>query len=171
MTQVQPISSAAFPNQISAFTSDSSSLYDRDFQLWIENTTKLLREQKFTELDLENLIEEIEGMGKSQRSAVRSNLTIVLLHLLKWNYQPEKQTNSWKASIREHRIRLERDFEDSPSLKNYCQGIFVKTYQDSRKLAADEMGLELKVLPTDSPFTLIEVLDSEFLPRSITLKD
>jgi transposase len=138
--------------------------YDRDFMLWIETTVQLLKEQKFAELDLENLIEEIEDMGKSNKSALRSNVIVVLLHLLKWKYQPEKRTNSWKFSLREHRRRLEEDFEDSPSLQNYYREIFPKCYGNARKLAADETGLVLEIFPVESPFTPEEVLDAEFLP-------
>jgi type I site-specific restriction-modification system R (restriction) subunit len=145
-------------------TQDAPSLYDRDFMLWIETTAQLLKEQKFTELDLENLIEEIESMGRSNKSALRSNLVVVLLHLLKWKYQSEKRTNSWKASIFEHRLRLDEDFIDSPSLKRYFAEIFDKCYQNARKLAAIETGLELEIFPVESPFTPEQVLDPEFLP-------
>lgn len=143
---------------------DPRSLYDRDFMLWIETTAQLLKEQKFIELDLENLIEEIEDMGRSSKSALRSNLVVVLMHLLKWKYQSEKRTNSWKASIFEHRLRLDEDFTDSPSLKRYFEEIFAKCYQNARKLAAIETGLELEIFPIESPFTPEQVLDPEFLP-------
>jgi Domain of unknown function DUF29 len=145
-------------------THTQSSLYEQDFLLWLESTTELLRQQNFNELDLENLIEEMEDMGKSNKSAMRSNLMIVLLHLLKWKYQPDKRSNSWKSSIREHRIRIEEDFEDSPSLKNYSLEIVTKSYQNARKLAADQTGLDLAVFPTESPFSLTQILDPEFLP-------
>jgi hypothetical protein len=138
--------------------------YDRDFMLWIEATVQLLKEQRFSEVDLENLIEEIEDMGRSNKSALRSNLIVVLLHLLKWKYQPEKRTNSWKFSIREHRRRLEEDFEDSPSLQNYYREVFPKCYANARKLAADETGLVLDIFPVESPFSPEEVSDAEFLP-------
>jgi hypothetical protein len=145
-------------------TQEARSLYDRDFMLWIETTTRLLKEHKFTELDLGNLIEEVESMGRSNKSALRSNLIVVLQHLLKWKYQSEKLTNSWKASMFEHRLRLDEDFTDSPSLKHYFAEIFAKCYQNVRKLAAIETGLELETFPIESPFTPEQVLDSEFLP-------
>ncbi|NJL88595.1 MAG: DUF29 domain-containing protein [Coleofasciculaceae cyanobacterium SM2_1_6] len=138
--------------------------YDRDFMLWIETTVQLLKEQRFAEVDLENLIEEVEDMGRSNKSALRNNLIVVLLHLLKWKYQPKKRTNSWKFSIREHRRRLEEDFEDSPSLQNYYREVFTKCYANARKLAADETGLALDIFPVESPLSPEEVLDAEFLP-------
>jgi hypothetical protein len=145
-------------------TQDTPSLYDQDFLLWIETTAHLLKEQRFTEIDLENLIEEVESMGRSNKSALRSNLVVVLLHLLKWKYQSEKRTNSWKASIFEHRLRLDEDFTDSPSLKRYFAEIFAKCYQNARKLAAIETDIELETFPIESPFTPEQVLDPEFLP-------
>ena len=80
-----------------------SSLYDQDFVLWIESTVRLLKNQRLTELDLENLIDEVEDMGRNQKHALESNLSILLMHLLKWQYQSLKRSNSWKFTIREHR--------------------------------------------------------------------
>ena len=145
-------------------TQDNQSLYEQDFLLWLETTTKLLKEQRFTELDLANLIEEIEDMGKSSKSALRSNLIVVLLHLLKWKYQAEKQSKSWQLSIFEHRRRLNDDFQDSPSLKRYYAEIFSKCYQNACQQAVIETGMSLEKFPVESPFTLEQVLDSEFLP-------
>lgn len=142
-----------------------SQLYDRDFYLWIEETLKLLRENKLAEIDVANLIEEIEDMGKSQKQAVRSNLIVLLMHLLKYQYQPEKQSGSWKYTIREHRRRLIEAFEDSPSLRNYLTEVFDKCYQNARKEAADETELSLNTFPNESPFTIEQTLEEDFLPE------
>ena len=158
MTQVQE------PQEIAFHLQDAQSLYERDFALWLETTTALLRAKQFEQIDLENLIEEIESMGKSEKSAVRSNLTVVLMHLLKWKYQAGKRTNSWQSSIFEHRVRLDDEFMDSPSLKRYYLEFFAKCYQVARKQAAIETGLNLSTFPVESPFTPEQVLDSEFLP-------
>ena len=143
----------------------NNSLYEEDFYLWIETTAKLLKEGKFSELDLDNLIEEIETMGRSEKKSLRSNLVILLLHLLKWQYQPNKRSRSWQSSIFEHRIRLDEDLKDSPSLKPYFQEIFDKCYQNGKKQASIETGLSLKAFPEESPFTIEEVLDEYFLPE------
>jgi hypothetical protein len=138
-------------------------LYDRDFYLWIEQTLKLLRQGKLDEIDVANLIEEIEDMGKSQKQAVRSNSIVVLMHLLKYKYQPERRSGSWKYAIREHRRRLTEAFEDSPSLRNYFAEVFDKCYQSARKEAADETELSLAIFPSESPFTPEQTLDEDFL--------
>lgn len=151
--------------KISRSQTESSNLYERDFYLWIEETLRLLREGKLAQIDLANLIEEIEDMGKSQKQAVRSNLIVLLMHLLKYQYQPEKRSGSWKYTIREHRRRLIEAFEDSPSLRNYFTGVFDKCYQNARKEAADETELSLNIFPSESPFTSEQTLDEDFLPE------
>jgi hypothetical protein len=102
-------------------------------------------------------------MERSEKRAIKSNLKILLMHLLKYKYQSQKLSNSWKYTIREHRGRLQDNFQDSPSLKSYFTEIFDECYQEARKLATDETGLSLNVFPLESPFTQEETLDSDYL--------
>ena len=139
-------------------------LYEQDFCLWIETTANLLKEGQFSQVDIENLVEEIETMGRSEKNALKSNLIIVFLHLLKWQYQPNKRSRSWKSSIFEHRRRLSEAFKNSPSLKPFFANIFAESYQYGRKQASIETGLSLAALPKESPFTIEEILDEDFLP-------
>ncbi|QLE56922.1 DUF29 domain-containing protein [Nostoc sp. TCL26-01] len=139
-------------------------LYDQDFYMWIETTVKQLKEGRFSDVDLENLIEEIESMGRSEKRALESNLVIVLMHLLKYKYQPEKRTNSWLSTIFEHRRRLNKNLQDSPSLKKYFAENFIECYQDARQLAALETGLTIDIFPVESFWTAEECLNQEFLP-------
>ncbi len=141
-----------------------TNLYNKDYCLWLEETVQLLREGRLTELDINNLIEEIEDMGISQKNALESNLIVLLMHLLKWKYQPEKQSGSWRGSIREHRRRILKAFKNSPSLKRYFEGIFDESYQEARKQAADETELSLSTFSENCPFTIEQILDSEYLP-------
>ena len=142
-----------------------STLYDEDFMLWLENNIDLLKNGKFNQLDLDNLIEELESMGKSNKKAMWSNLMILLMHLLKYKYQKDYRSNSWRFTIIEHRKRIKRDFKDSPSLRPYFNQIFTECYQDARDLASQETGLPLKTFPPECPFTQIEVLTEDFLPE------
>ena len=82
------------------------SIYEKDYYLWLKNTANLLREKNLAELDLPHLIEEIEDMGKREKRSLYSNLKILLMHLLKYRYQPEKRSNSWRYTIEEHRQRI-----------------------------------------------------------------
>lgn len=142
----------------------TSTLYEQDYHQWLEKTAHLLKNDRLNELDTPNLIEEIEDMGRSQKRAVASNLRITLRHLLKYKYQPERRTSSWRLTLFEHRRRLEEDFADSPSLKNYFYEVFSKCYQDARKEAAIETEMPLMTFPERLPFTPEEVLNLEYLP-------
>ncbi|WP_414545431.1 DUF29 domain-containing protein [Nostoc sp. CCY0012] len=141
----------------------NSQLYDQDFYLWLETTAQQLKAGKFAEVDLANLIEEIECMGRSEKRALESNLVMLLMHLLKHKYQPEKRTNSWLSTIFEHRRRLNKNLQDSPSLKNYFSETFEECYQDARQQAALETDLPLDTFPVKSPFTADECLQQDFL--------
>ena len=145
---------------------DTANLYNQDYYLWLSRTASLISEGKFSEVDTANLIEEIEDMGRSEKRAIESNLVVVLLHLLKYRYQPEKRTNSWKSSIREHRRRLRKAFTDSPSLKRHFEEVFDECYRDGKEQAADETGLPLDIFPQESPFTSAEVLNPDYLPQA-----
>jgi predicted DNA-binding ribbon-helix-helix protein len=142
-----------------------TTLYDQDFYRWIETTVSLLRSRKFNQLDLDNLIEEIEDMGKSQKQALMSNLRVLLMHLLKWKYQSDLISNSWRYTIREHRKRIQKALLASPSLKNYYLEVFDESYQDARELAADETGLPLDTFPDESPITEEDTLNPDYLPE------
>ena len=144
---------------------DNLPIYDRDYYLWLQHTIELIKEGKFDEVDTVNLIEEIKDMGRSEQRSIESNLVVVLLHLLKYKYQPHKRTNSWKSSIREHRRRISKAFKASPSLKNYFESVFDECYQDSREQAADETGFALSTFPSECPFSISQVLNSNYLPE------
>lgn len=143
----------------------TNKLYERDYLEWLEATCNQLKNREFDFLDLENLIEEIETLGRSEKREIVSRLRILLMHLLKYQYQPNKRTNSWKYTIREQRLQILKSLRDSPSLKNYSQTIFVETYSDARALAADETGLDINAFPQDCPFDIKLVLDTEWLPE------
>ena len=141
-----------------------TSLYEQDFYLWLQTTINLLKEGKFAEIDLENLLEELESIGRNDKNSLKSNLRILLMHLIKYKYQPEKRTNSWIYTIREHRKRIRDTFKTSPSLYRFFEEIFNESYQDARELAAGETGLSIQIFPPESPFTGEEVIDPDFLP-------
>lgn len=138
-------------------------LYEQDFYQWIETTINLLRNRKLNELDYDNLIEELESIGRSEKRAVKSNLEVVLLHLLKWKYQPEYRSKSWQNSMREHRKRIQKLLQDSPSLDQWLTDVYEKCYQVARDDAAYETGLPIEI-PIKSPFLVEETLNFNYLP-------
>ncbi len=101
-------------------------------------------------------------MGKSQKQRLSSNLRILLMHLLKWEFQSEKRTNSWKYTIIEHRRRILEQLEDSPSLKNYLNLKFEATYQKACKDASLEANLSLNIFPEKYPYKVEQVLDEDW---------
>ncbi len=136
-------------------------LYDRDFCLWIDSTVKQIQEKDFQNIDWNNLLEEIESMGKREKNALESNLTILLMHLLKWQYQSDKRSNSWAFTITEHNRRIKKAFKHSPNLKSCFQEVFTECYGDGRKLASRETGLPIDTFPEQSPFNIEEVLNCD----------
>jgi hypothetical protein len=138
-------------------------LYEADYLQWLETNLDNLRNQNYTQVDWENLLEEIEYMGKSERRSLKSNLIIVLLHLLKWQYQPERRSGSWERSIIEHRRRIKEALKDSPSLKPYLANILDESYTESVKQAKAEKRLPLEIFPQQCPYLLTSILDDQFL--------
>ena len=153
----------ALPNTFQAATHHT--LYEQDYALWLEQAVDLLRSQNFAEIDIENLIAELAGMGGSQKQAIESNLEVLLMHFLKYKYQPEQRSNSWRYTIIEHRLRLHKAFKHSPSLKRYFLQEFAECYLNARKLASAETGLAIATFPIESPFTPERTLDEDFLPE------
>lgn len=149
--------------QLSQQHRNQLTLYEQDYYLWIEKTVEQLRQNQLQEIDIQNLIEELETMGRSEKRAIQSNLTVLLMHLLKYKYQPNKRSQSWRSTIVEHRRRLLILFKDSPSLKGYSQEIFAECYQDARQDAATETQLKVSVFPDECPFNLEVVLKVDYL--------
>ncbi len=139
------------------------SLYERDYLKWIETTVEKLKVQDYANINWGTLIEEIEDMGRSERRSLESNLIVVLTHLLKWQYQPELRSGSWKGSIVEHRRRLRKALKESPSLKPYLEEVFAESYSDAVEQVTAETGLAIKTFPPENPYTAIEVVDANFL--------
>lgn len=110
-------------------TTTLNQLYNRDFYAWLVATTEILKNKDWDKVDLDNLIEEIEATGRSEKAALESNLVIVLMHLLKYLYQPQKRSSSWINSIVEHRRRIDKALKTSPSLKPYLEEVFWSCYQ------------------------------------------
>jgi hypothetical protein len=144
---------------------EDQQLYERDFCRWIEQQAALLREGRFDQLDLANLIDEIEAMARGDKKTIKSNLVVLLTHLLKHQLQPEQPSSGWRGSIVEHRRRLRYDFEESPSLHSHAAEVFASAYADAREQASAETGLPLRAFPESSPYTLEQALDTGFLPE------
>jgi hypothetical protein len=142
----------------------SADLYERDFHAWLSDQAQRLRLLKPRGIDWENLAEEIDSLGRSDRIAVVSNLNVVLLHLIKWKYQSAKRKSGWIASINEHRRRIERLIQSSPSLAPVPAQVLAEEYGKAQEDALTETGLRANAVPSVCPFSVEQVLDTRFLP-------
>jgi hypothetical protein len=140
-------------------------LYDSDFNSWIQQHILLLKESRFNEIDTTHLIEELEDMAKSDKRELVNRLTILIAHLLKWQYQPDMRSNSWSSSINEQRIQLEYLLSDMPSLNGYLTEAIEKSYSRSVKLAHKETKLPISAFPTQCLYTQDQLLDEDFYPK------
>lgn len=141
--------------------------YEDDFALWSAEQAALLRAGKFDRLDVENVAEEIESLGRSDQYEIDSRLEILLAHLLKWQFQPRERSNSWKASINEQRMRIARRIKASPSLKSYPTESVPGGYRIGRHVAIRETGLPESVFPEECPYSIEQILDRNFFPGGL----
>jgi Domain of unknown function DUF29 len=139
-------------------------LYETDFAQWIDKTVQLLQAERFAAIDLKNLIEEIESLGKRDKREIINRLIVLLMHLLKYAYQPEKCSTSWLSTINEQRRQIILVLQDSPSLNNYLRENFADCYAKARREARDETGLVIKTFPEQCPFAEVDVLTEGWLP-------
>lgn len=139
-------------------------LYEADFYAWTQEQTTLLRNQQWSQIDLPNLIEEIESLGKQQRQELRSRLSVLVGHLLKWEHQSQGRSRSWLATIRIQRLDIAELLEDNPSLKPYLEEALRKAYVRGVELAIAETNLPSCTFPQDCAYRLAEVLDDRFYP-------
>jgi hypothetical protein len=138
--------------------------YERDFYTWAMQQATLLREGRFDELDVENVAEEIEDLGKEQARALRSSYRLLLVHLLKWQHQRRRRSRSWAGTIVRERQNAALGIEDNPGLKSQQRDLFLQAYQLARKEAAAETGFPLVTFPETCPYALEQALDEAFWP-------
>lgn len=142
-------------------------LYEQDFYLWIKNTAQLLRERRFDEVDIENLVEEIECMGRSERRELKSRSITLIEHLLKLIYWSSERDSArgWRSTIIEQRNQIELVLGDNPSLKTFLIDVIFDCYQRARRNTSEKSQLPLETFPAEPPFTLDEILDYHYLPE------
>ena len=143
---------------------DEADLYETDFYAWSQRQAALLGGGDFGALDLINLVEEIESLGRAQVNALQSRYAVLCLHLLKLIIQPKRATRSWQGTIVEQRNRIARLFKENPSLRSKRQLLFAEGYEDGRRVCAAQTGVALDTIPKHPPFTVEEAEDETWLP-------
>jgi hypothetical protein len=137
-------------------------LYEQDFYSWIQHHVAFLKDSRFDEIDVDNLIEELEGMAKKDERDLISRLIILIAHLLKWQYQPDMQSNSWSSSIIEQRAQVLFLLEDVPSLRNKMPDAILRAYPKALEVAVKETGVS--GFPNQCPYRVEQLLDEDFYP-------
>ncbi len=153
---------------------DSSQLYEQDYARWAQKQIELLRSGRFSDIDIEHLVEELRDMGKSERDELENRLTILLAHLLKWQFQYQQLSErwkefdgrSWRYTIIEQRDRIARRLRKSPGLKSKLDMILPEAYADAMVLAVKETGLPEQTFPPHCPYTQEDILDNDYYPVS-----
>jgi len=139
-------------------------LYEQDFMAWIEETIACLRRGDWGKIDVENLIEELDSLGKSQRREIDSRMRVLIAHLLKWVAQPESRSSSWRGTIDEQRFELKRLLKMSPSLERFLTRSINEVFDSARRLAALDTGFDVSNFPATCPFEIERLLDENFWP-------
>ena len=139
-------------------------LYETDFYAWTQQQAALVREGRWEEVDRSNLGEEIESLGKQQRQELRSRLGVLIGHLLKWQFQPNARSRSWRSTLRLQRLEISDLLDDNPSLKPYLEEAIDRAYLRGLAIAIDETNLPDDAFPLTCKYTLGEMLDREFYP-------
>ncbi len=140
----------------------SNNLYETDFYAWTLEQSKLLKEGNFEYLDITHLVEEIESLGRQERRELESHLGVLIGHLLKWDYQPEKRSKSWRATIREQRRSAQKLLLQNPSLKPYLLETMADAYESGKNLVIGETPLDDGDLPENCPYTFEQLFDPNF---------
>jgi len=142
-----------------------ASLCELDFCKWLEHQVDMLRSRNLSELDIEHLIEEIETVGRSEKRSLVSSLTQVLMHLLKWQYQPDFRSKNWMFSIRNQRDEVIAILEDSPRLRSFIDTAIERAWKKARFEAEKETGIESERFPLTCPWIFDEFMHADFWPE------
>jgi hypothetical protein len=142
-----------------------ASRYDSDFYGWTTEQATLLRQGRLAEADIENIAEEIEALGRSEKRELVNRLAVLLTHLLKWQLQPGLRGNSWRLTIAEQRDELTEHLDDNPSLRPDLDQRIMRAYRKAVLAARKETGLAESAFPATCPYTTSQIFDTAFLPE------
>lgn len=138
--------------------------YETDVVAWAHEQAKLLRTGQLSALDIEHIAEEIESMSASERRELRNRLKVLLQHLLKWEFQPERRSSGWLATMLEQRESIEEVLKESPSLKATMPENLMLAYPSAVRLTSKETSLSARLFPKECPYTLADVMTDDWLP-------
>jgi hypothetical protein len=142
----------------------NSTLYEQDFYAWANEQAALLRAGRLSEADIEHVAEEIESMGKTEKRELVSRLTVLLLHLIKWQFQPARRGKSWQNSVEVQRISLRSHMRDNPSLKSSLDDAVIEAYRVAQLEAENETGIDKDSFPSVCLWSFEQMMAEDFWP-------
>lgn len=145
----------------------NASKYESDFHAWANEQATLLREGRLAEADVENIAEEIESLGRSEKRELVNRLAVLLTHLLKWQFQPGLRGNGWRGTIREQRRKLAEHLDDNPSLRAGLDDAIARAYKDALGAVRNETGLAEATFPATAPYSPAQIFEAGFLPEAV----
>jgi len=143
------------------------SLYETDFYGWTQEQARLIRSGTLSGLDMENLLEEIEAMGRSEKRGLRSRLAVLLMHLVKWKHQPEQRSKSWRSTIKVQRFAIGKILQENPGLKPSLDAIIAEAWEYALIDVEAETGLEASDFPAQCPWTFAQFMRDDFWPEAV----
>ncbi|HYW18359.1 MAG TPA: DUF29 domain-containing protein [Nodularia sp. (in: cyanobacteria)] len=141
-----------------------ANLYETDFYAWTRQQSHLLRHQQWNQLDIPNLIEEIESLGRMERQELRNRLSILIGNLLKWEFQSAKRSRNWLVTIRVQRREILKLLSENSRLKPYLEEALPEAYKNAKDLASGETKLPFSTFPQQCLYSLVEVMSDRFYP-------
>lgn len=147
------------------------SLYEADFYSWALEQAQLLRDGRYTELDLGNLAEEVEDLARKQADELENHYAALLHYLLRWQFEPEQRSHGWAGRIRLARLKLTEHLEGNPGLKLRRGELFAEACDEARANAAIEADLRIEHFPDQNPYTLDQAMDPDFWPGGQEMPD
>ncbi|MGB9366427.1 MAG: DUF29 domain-containing protein [Xanthobacteraceae bacterium] len=149
-------------NRPNTETLERPAAYDRDFYTWSQQQGRLVREGRWADVDRENVAEEIESLGREQFNKLESAIRVILIHMLKWDHQPERRSRSWANSIAMQRLELEDVLDDNPGLKPRIAEAIRRAYRKARLEAANETGLASSQFSEACPYSFADITSRAF---------
>lgn len=143
-----------------------TNLYEADYWAWTQQQAEALRKRSGNELDWDLLAQELDALGATEERELRSRYGVLMAHLLKWAYQPDRRSRSWTNTIADQRDKIAGHFERNPGLKSLDADIFSRAYRDARRQASSETDLDLDLFPASPPFTIEQVKSEDWLPEA-----
>jgi hypothetical protein len=145
--------------------SDKQSLYERDYYTWALEQARALKEHRLEDLDWENLSDEVESLAKTERRELRSRLKVLVEHLIKWRFQPQRRSRSWRATVAVQRIEIREHLNESPGLKPSLQDVLAQAYDAARINVTTRYLRRTDPQPPDAcPWTFEQIMDEQFWP-------